>query len=79
MLKKLLQLNKTYVLSFMISILFSNIAVSQVRIKDVAEFEGVRDNQLIGYGIVVGLDGTGDDAGNSPFTQQFLLLGKEEV
>src|ERR1700747_674268 len=35
-------------------------AVRRVRIKDVATIEGVRDNQLIGYGIVVGLNGTGD-------------------
>src|ERR1700750_259870 len=34
--------------------------VHRVRIKDVATIEGVRDNQLIGYGIVVGLNGTGD-------------------
>ena len=31
------------------------------RIKDIADFEGVRENQLVGYGIVVGLNGTGDD------------------
>ena len=37
------------------------------RVKDVAEVSGVRGNQLIGYGLVVGLDGTGDD---SPFTAQ---------
>lgn len=42
------------------------------RIKDIADFEGVRDNILVGYGLVVGLDGTGDSLGNSPFTQQSL-------
>ena len=31
------------------------------RIKDIADFEGVRDNQLVGYGLVVGLNGTGDN------------------
>jgi flagellar P-ring protein FlgI len=40
--------------------LASNAAAHRVRIKDVATIEGVRDNQLIGYGIVVGLNGTGD-------------------
>ena len=35
-------------------------AVYAERIKDIASFEGVRDNQLIGYGLVVGLDGSGD-------------------
>lgn len=42
------------------------------RIKDIVDFEGVRDNMLIGYGLVVGLKGTGDTAGNSPFTVQSL-------
>ncbi len=43
------------------------------RIKDIVEFEGVRDNMLVGYGIVVGLDGTGDSLQNSPFTEQSLV------
>ena len=43
------------------------------RIKDIADFEGVRDNLLVGYGLVVGLNGTGDTIGNSPFTQQSLV------
>ncbi|MBC8239341.1 MAG: flagellar basal body P-ring protein FlgI, partial [Alphaproteobacteria bacterium] len=38
------------------------------RIKDIADFQGIRDNLLIGYGLVVGLNGTGDRLGNSPFT-----------
>lgn len=42
------------------------------RIKDIAEFEGVRDNMLVGYGLVVGLDGTGDSLNNAPFTKQSL-------
>lgn len=42
------------------------------RIKDIASFEGVRDNQLIGYGLVVGLHGTGDSLRNAPFTRQSL-------
>ncbi len=40
------------------------------RIKDLAAVEGVRQNQLVGYGIVVGLNGTGDSLNNSPFTRQ---------
>lgn len=40
------------------------------RIKDVADFEGVRENQLVGYGLVVGLAGTGDSLRNSPMTRQ---------
>jgi len=42
------------------------------RIKDIVAFEGVRDNQLVGYGLVVGLNGTGDSLNNSPFTEQSL-------
>src|SRR5205814_5871648 len=42
------------------------------RIKDIVEFEGVRENMLVGYGIVVGLAGTGDALRNAPFTKQSL-------
>ncbi len=42
------------------------------RIKDIARIAGVRDNQLVGYGLVVGLDGTGDQTGQAPFTVQSL-------
>ncbi len=42
------------------------------RIKDLADVEGVRDNLLVGYGLVVGLNGTGDSLNNSPFTKQSL-------
>ncbi len=43
------------------------------RIKDIADFEGVRENMLIGYGLVVGLNGTGDTLTNSDFTKQSLV------
>ena len=46
--------------------------VSAERIKDLASIQGVRDNQLIGYGLVVGLDGSGDQVRQAPFTQQSL-------
>lgn len=42
------------------------------RVKDLARIAGVRDNQLVGYGLVVGLDGTGDQTGQTPFTVQSL-------
>ncbi len=42
------------------------------RVKDIVDVEGVRDNQLLGYGLVVGLKGTGDSLRNSPFTRQSL-------
>ncbi len=43
------------------------------RIKDLAAIEGVRDNQLLGYGLVMGLNGTGDDIKKSVFTRQALI------
>ncbi len=45
---------------------------ASARIKDIVDVEGVRDNMLIGYGLVVGLNGTGDSLNNSPFTEQSL-------
>jgi flagellar P-ring protein precursor FlgI len=47
-------------------------ALAVVRIKDISSLRGVRDNQLIGYGLVVGLQGTGDTLNNAPFTQQAI-------
>ncbi|OOY22446.1 flagellar biosynthesis protein FlgA [Thioclava sp. DLFJ5-1] len=47
-------------------------AAAQVRIKDIASFEGVRENQLVGYGLVVGLNGTGDTLNGSPFTKKSI-------
>lgn len=53
--------------------LWSSAALAQARIKDISSFEGVRDNLLIGYGLVVGLDGTGDDLDSSVFTRESLI------
>lgn len=47
-------------------------AMASSRLKDIVDIEGVRDNQLIGYGLVVGLNGSGDSLRNSPFTRQSL-------
>ena len=47
-------------------------AATPVRIKDLADFDGVRGNDLVGYGLVVGLDGTGDGFRNAPFTEELL-------
>ena len=49
------------------------------RIKDIVDFEGIRDNQLIGYGLVVGLNGTGDSLNGSPFTKQSLQAMLERM
>src|SRR3954451_9620820 len=48
-------------------------AAGQVRIKDIADVEGVRENQLIGYGLVVGLNNTGDKLDNAVFTRESLI------
>ena len=43
-----------------------------VRIKDLVDFDGVRGNDLVGYGLVVGLNGTGDGLRNAPFTEEIM-------
>jgi flagellar P-ring protein precursor FlgI len=48
-------------------------AAAQVRIKDIADIEGTRQNQLVGYGLVVGLPGTGDRLRTAVFTRQSLV------
>ena len=60
-------------LALAVAILGLQPAAAQVRIKDIASFEGVRDNLLVGYGLVVGLNGTGDNLSNSPFTEQSII------
>jgi len=48
-------------------------ATAQIRIKDIVDMEGVRDNQLVGYGLVIGLNGTGDRLRSAVFTRQSLV------
>ncbi len=56
----------------------NSLVFAQERVKDLASVAGVRSNQLIGYGLVVGLDGTGDQTTQAPFTSQSLrnMLGQ---
>lgn len=61
-------------LVFCIVLTSVNLAAATSRIKDIADFEGIRENQLVGYGLVVGLNGTGDSLGSSPFTEQSLRV-----
>src|SRR5580698_8257722 len=49
------------------------------RVKDLVDVEGIRDNQLVGYGLVVGLNGTGDSLKNAPFTQQSIQTMLERL
>lgn len=54
-------------------------ASAAVRIKEVASVQGVRSNQLVGYGLVVGLDGTGDQTTQTPFTTQSLTAMLQQM
>jgi flagellar P-ring protein FlgI len=54
-------------------------AEAQVRVKDIADVEGVRTNQLVGYGLVVGLNGTGDKLDNAVFTRESLVAMLERL
>ena len=49
------------------------------RVKDLVDVEGIRDNMLVGYGLVVGLNGSGDSLRNAPFTQQSLQTMLERL
>ncbi|MEH6616209.1 MAG: flagellar basal body P-ring protein FlgI [Porticoccus sp.] len=59
------------VLALVMGPLMANVALAE-RIKDIASINGVRSNQLVGYGLVVGLDGSGDQTTQTPFTIQSL-------
>ena len=70
--KKLLPL--ILILSLIAAILPAQAIVSTVRIKDIAHIKGVRDNQIVGYGIVVGLPKTGDNSRATQITEKLLLM-----
>ncbi|SPJ26899.1 flagellar basal body P-ring protein FlgI [Falsiruegeria mediterranea] len=50
----------------------SMVSAGAVRLKDLVDFDGVRGNDLVGYGLVVGLNGTGDGLRNAPFTEEIM-------
>lgn len=60
-------------------LLAANNALASSRIKDITTFEGVRENMLVGYGLVVGLNGTGDSLADGHFTKQSLLSMLERL
>jgi flagellar P-ring protein FlgI len=62
-----------HLLALLLSLLATLPATAQIRIKDIADVEGVRENQLIGYGLVVGLNNTGDKLDNAVFTRESLI------
>lgn len=65
------------------TLVFSSILLNQPahaeRLKDLASIQGVRSNQLIGYGLVVGLDGTGDQTTQTPFTVQSIISMMQQM
>lgn len=58
---------------------FAGEAFASSRIKDIADFEGVRDNQLVGYGLIVGLNGTGDNIKSIDFTKESLISMLDQI
>ncbi len=62
-----------HALLLLLSLLAVPALAQTARIKDIADIEGVRDNQLVGYGLVVGLPGTGDRLRTAIFTRQSLV------
>jgi len=64
------------VLALMLTVMAT---ANAARIKDIVDIEGVRENQLVGYGLIVGLNGTGDGLNNSPFTRQSLQAMLERM
>src|ERR1700679_491622 len=67
------------VLAIVVASLLAGPTAAGSRIKDIVEFEGVRDNLLVGYGLVVGLNNTGDSLQNAPFTKQAIQSMMERM
>lgn len=65
--------NFFYCCTLLMLVLATSPAHAESRLKDIVDFEGVRDNMLMGYGLVVGLNGTGDKLKNNEFTSQSLI------
>lgn len=64
---------KPLIASLLLALMPSLGFANPVRIKDLVEFDGVRGNDLVGYGLVVGLNGTGDGLRNAPFTEEIMV------
>jgi flagellar P-ring protein FlgI len=67
---RLVRLSAASIILLFVSLFLMAAPASAARIKDIAVLRGARDSQLVGYGLVVGLSGTGDTFRNAPFTQQ---------
>lgn len=73
--------SRTLIVAALVAVFACLSAAAQAgsRIKDLTDVEGIRDNQLIGYGLVVGLNNSGDSLNNSPFTKQSLQAMLERL
>jgi flagellar P-ring protein precursor FlgI len=67
-----MQVIRELTLAFLVGLVPATLSAAPIRIKDLVEFDGVRSNDLVGYGLVVGLNGTGDGLRNSPFTEEIM-------
>jgi flagellar P-ring protein precursor FlgI len=65
-------MKRVYLIAFLAGLVAADCADAATRIKDITSVEGVRDNPLIGYGLIIGLAGTGDTMRNAPFTEQSI-------
>lgn len=75
--------SKRYLDALVVLLLLCSMALSPhahaERLKDLASIQGVRNNQLLGYGLVVGLDGTGDQTTQTPFTVQSIISMMQQM
>ncbi|SON56222.1 Basal body P-ring protein [Hartmannibacter diazotrophicus] len=74
-----MQMHRLMGIAIAVAVLAVHTAEAASRIKDIVDIEGVRENQLIGYGLVVGLQGTGDGLNNAPFTRQSIQAMLERL
>ena len=77
--KKSSQLQLTLLCALFLTGVMASQTVQAERLKDLATIQGVRNNQLIGYGLVVGLDGTGDQTTQTPFTVQSIISMMQQM
>lgn len=66
-------MTRFYVFLLMACVIATTAFATPIRIKDLVEFDGVRGNDLVGYGLIVGLNGTGDGLRNAPFTEEIMV------
>ena len=74
-----MRLTRRFLALIVLALMLPGPVLALSRIKDLASIEGVRENQLVGYGLVVGLNGTGDTLNNAPFTKQSLTAMLERL